>query len=93
MSNYKMLKNICTFWSNCISKVSAVGGMVASGGGDKPIIAVEATLWENKKNDYSQKWRTLLHSFAQQKLLVEWLFDKFMKDTIYIRILICNGYN
>ena len=34
MSNYKMLKNICTFWSNCISKVSAVGGMVASGGGD-----------------------------------------------------------
>ena len=36
--------------SNCILKVSAVGGMVASGGGDKLTIAVGATLGE-KKNE------------------------------------------
>ena len=89
MSNYKMLKNICTIWSNSISKVSAVGGMVASGGGDKLTIAVEGTLWENKKNDYSQKWRTLLYSFAQQKLLVEWLFDKTAIIVTALTSLVC----
>ena len=41
--------------SNCILKVSAVGGMVASGGGDKLTIAVGATLGEKKTNDYLQK--------------------------------------
>lgn len=35
--------------SNCILKVSAVGSMVASGGGDKLTIAVAATLVEKKE--------------------------------------------
>ena len=39
-------KNNFTFWSNCISKVSVVGRIVAPGDGDTLMIAGEATVYE-----------------------------------------------
>ena len=73
-------KNNFTFWSNCISKVSVVGRIVAPGDGDTLMIAGEATVYERE---------VMITPINHKMMTSEDTFNVWKKNYSFINQLFC----